>query len=323
VANARALRVRDFSLRYVDEAGGSGPDGTWTGVVAATWRFAGFDRRPARAEIGVRFRREADRVALVAVGVRAGARPVPVWVTGPVTVRRTAATLVVDAGPGADRFARLARRAVSVVRRVLPGWTPRLVVEVPPAGRIDATLGARPGDYATIAAVTTSVGDASVPGGAPVHVFVNRDVLDTLRPAGAQVVVSHEATHVATGAAGSTMPLWLLEGFADYVALRDVRLPLAVTAARVRRQVARDGLPDRLPGAPDFDPGAAHLEAAYEAAWLACRTVAAERGERALLRFYRAVDAGTPQRRALARAAGLSWRELLGTWRDTLAHLPA
>ena len=37
--------------------------------------------------------------------------------------------------------------------------------------------------------------------------------------------MSHEAVHVATEAARSTMPLWLLEGFADYVALRDVDLP--------------------------------------------------------------------------------------------------
>ena len=36
--------------------------------------------------------------------------------------------------------------------------------------------------------------------GSPVHVFVNPDVFDHLRATGAEVVMSHEATHVATGA---------------------------------------------------------------------------------------------------------------------------
>ena len=39
------------------------------------------------------------------------------------------------------------------------------------------------------------------------------------------------------------MPLWLLEGFADYVALRDVDLPIATTAGQIIEQVRRDGPP--------------------------------------------------------------------------------
>src|SRR3546814_6597486 len=80
-----------------------------------------------------------------------------------------------------------------------------------------------PGDYANIAAVTTTV-DGSLSPSAPVHVFVNPQMWAGLKPQGAQVVMSHEAVHVVTGAAiTSGVPLWLLEGFADYVALRDVR----------------------------------------------------------------------------------------------------
>ena len=58
--------------------------------------------------------------------------------------------------------------------------------------------------------------------------------------------MSHEATHVATDAALSTMPLWLLEGFADYVALRDVDLP-----------IVHDGRADHPPGPAQRPAGGA------------------------------------------------------------------
>jgi hypothetical protein len=45
-----------------------------------------------------------------------------------------------------------------------------------------------------------------------VHVFVNPEVFDRLQPTGAQVVLSHEAVHVATDAARSDVAPWLLEG---------------------------------------------------------------------------------------------------------------
>src|SRR4029079_112572 len=114
-------------------------------------------------------------------------------------------------------------------------------------------------------------------GDSPVHVFVNPEVFDMLRPTGAQVVLSHEAAHVATDAARSTVPPWLLEGFADYVALRDVDLPVTTSAAQIIRQVRRDGVPDALPGAAEFDTATTHLGATYESAWLAC-VLLAERG---------------------------------------------
>ena len=65
---------------------------------------------------------------------------------------------------------------------------------------LDAALGAEPGQYAAIAAVTSGVGDDLDPG-VPVHVLVNPDVFGDLDGQGAQVVMSHEATHVATEAA--------------------------------------------------------------------------------------------------------------------------
>jgi hypothetical protein len=206
---------------------------------------------------------------------------------------------------------------------VLPGWRPRLVVEVPAsAAALDRALAAQPGQYANIAAVTTTV-DGSVDPDAPVHVFVNPDVFGRLEPQGAQVVMSHEAVHVATRAAMSDLPLWLLEGFADYVALRDVDLPLSTTAGQVIKQVRREGPPTHLPGPAEFDTTTTQLGAAYESAWLACRLLARTGGERALVRLYRMVDGGRELTASLRATFGLTLGGLTRAWRRSLSDLAA
>jgi hypothetical protein len=323
VENARSLHVRDFTVRYVDEAGALSDDGAWEAAVDATWEFAGFDQAPARAEVLFRFVATGDKVALASIG--GGDRRSPIWLSGPLQVRRTSTVLVMAAGSpaAADRYARRAGAAVPVVRRVLTAWRPQLVVEVPAsAAGLDRALDAEPGEYANIAAVTSTV-DGSLAPDAPVHVFVNPDVFARLKPQGAQVVMSHEAVHVATDAALSPMPLWLLEGFADYVALRDVDLPLSTTAGQIIKQVRRNGPPAALPGAAEFDTATPHLGAAYESAWLACGVLAEAGGEQALVHFYDEVSDGRPVPWALRSSFGLTLRELTRRWRARLSDLAA
>ena len=176
------------------------------------------------------------------------------------------------------------------------------------------------GTYDQIAAVTTSADGSTAPD-SPVHIFVNPDVFGTLRPTGAQVVMSHEATHVATDAWDARMPLWLLEGFADYVALRDVDLPVSRSAAQIIAEVRKDGPPRHLPGAGEFGTRTPNLGATYESAWLICRLLAERGGEPALVSFYRAVDAGQSVGAALEASFGLSTAELTEEWRSLLSGL--
>lgn len=321
VANADHLDVGDFSLRYVDDDGAPTSDGAWDAAVDATWRFRGFDTVSGRAEVDAHLVDDGDRVALAGFG--GGGRVSPVWLSGPVQVRRTPSTLVVVAGSSdaADRYAARAEAAVPVVRRVLPTWRRGLVVEVPASvDALEAALGADQGDYDQIAAVTTSADGSTAPS-SPVHVFVNPDVFGSLRPTGAQVVMSHEATHVATGAWDSTTPLWLLEGFADYVALRDVDLPVDRSAAQIIAAVRRGGAPRHLPDESAFGARTPRLGATYESAWLACRLIAQERGEPALVGFYRAVDRGRPLADALRSETGFTVPELTADWRSELQGL--
>lgn len=326
VANARAVDVVDFTARYVDVDGvltAELPDDQWSAAVDGSWAYRGFDRDPAHTEMTVTFEMDGDRAAIVGFG--GGDRVTPLWLTDRLRVRRTDDSLVMVADGSARQLARyslLARRAVTVVHRVLPAWRSGLVVEVPrSADELDAVLAATPGEYAAIAAVTATE-DGSLAPAAPVHVFVNPEVMGGLRQVGAQVVMSHEATHAATRAVLTPrVPLWLLEGFADYVALRDVDLPLSRTAGQILTQVRRHGAPQVLPAGAEFDTRTTHLGASYEAAWLACRLLARIGGEDALVALYRRVSRGQELESGLRSTFGFGEKELTRRWREELTSL--
>jgi hypothetical protein len=219
------------------------------------------------------------------------------------------------------RFATLADRAVHDVTKVLHRWRGRLVVEVPPSQQVlDRLLAVGRRAYADIAAVTTTV-DGSLSATAPVHIFVNPAVFDPLGPHGSQIVMSHEATHVATGAATSAMPTWLLEGFADFVALDHVALPVSVTASQILAQVRKQGVPAHLPTASDFDTASSTLGATYESAWLACRLLGRTYGERRLIEFYRESNRDGSTRRAFHQVLGTDQAAFTRQWQNELRRL--
>ena len=296
--NVRAIGVTDLSMRYVDEDDGRLTvdqqrrfgDRAWVADVQLTWRVDGFDIHDSRLEVPVTLLETRRGAAFLSTRADVGGAT-PLWMLQRVDVRRTGRALVALAGNGsAQRFSGLADQAVVDVRKVLPGWRGRLVVEVPgDEQQLGRVLGSQAGSYGGIAAVTTTV-DGSVSPEAPVHIFVNPRVFDPLGARGSQIVMSHEATHVATGAAVSSMPTWLLEGFADFVALDHVDLPVSVTASQILARVRKTGAPTHLPGKTEFDPQNQALGASYESAWLACRLLGERYGESRLISFYRAAD---------------------------------
>ncbi|MDQ6686750.1 MAG: hypothetical protein M3Z50_03920 [Actinomycetota bacterium] len=330
--NYRRLGIGGLSMRYVaDNTGGLsdaerqhfGPS-AWAASVEVSYRISRYDTGPTTMEAGFVFARDrqhgAKGVRLAAVGGQ-GDRS-PLWLLDPLAVRRTARTLVLVA-PGNDvaEYAALAARAVRDVNRVLRGWRGDLVVEVPGSqAELDAILGTDRQRYANIAAVTTSV-DGSLGPGSPVHVFVNPAIFDTLRHRGAQVVMSHETTHVATRAAFASMPTWLVEGFADFVALDHAGVPVQVAARQYLAKIRKHGLPTHLPTATDLSPTAPGLGATYEAAWLACRYLGKRYGEANMVAFYRAVDRGSSADQAFVSVLGTTSAAFLRGWRADLGSL--
>lgn len=234
--SAAALDLRGVDARYVDQVGTVAADGTWSGTTEMTWQIGTLDGSPSSTDVVVTFTPDDDGLAIAGFGGSGGPGRVPLWLRGELAVATAPGVLVMADGTeaAAQAVARRAVRGIGIVRRVLPGRVRPVVVEVPAsADDLDETLGAEPGRYAGIAAVTTTAG-STTDDGAPVHVFLNPDVTAGLRRAGAQVVMSHEIVHVFTDAVRSPMEPWLLEGFADYVALRDV------AAARPDHPRARD-----------------------------------------------------------------------------------
>lgn len=323
--NVRVLRMTGLSLRYVPSVRRRLPlRHSWVGTVRVRWRLPGTDPAASRTSVPMTFRQVAGSTRFVTARAASDAA-VPLWLLDRVSVARTPRSVVIAvAAPGdgsTARFSRLADRAVADVRTVLRRWRGRVVVEVPrDQHQLTRVLGARRGAYSAIAAVTTTADD-SLSRRAPVHVFVNRRVFDPLGDRGSQIVLSHEATHVAMGAALSPMPVWLLEGFADYVAFAHVDLPVSRTASQVIARVRRSGVPDHLPGQVEFAPDNPGLGASYESAWLACRLIAQRYGERRLVAFYRASDRASATGAAFRQVLGTDQRTFTRAWRDDLRRL--
>ncbi|HSE07289.1 MAG TPA: hypothetical protein VLB29_01375 [Nocardioidaceae bacterium] len=326
--NVRDLGVSDLSLRFIDEElGGLSAaerrtlgDEAWVGTVALDWRIKGYDTRVSTMEVSFTFVDTPDGVAFGSADGDHG-NPAPLWLLTDLAVAESQRALVAVADERRlDRYAQLADEAVRDVRDVLPQWRGRLVVEVPSdKAQLHRVLDAQPNAYDSIAAVTATV-DGSMSPTSPVHILVNPDVFGKLGEEGSQIVMSHEATHVATNAATASMPLWLLEGFADYVALARSELPVEVTGSQILAEVRRNGPPKALPGPDEFDPANKLLGTSYESAWLACRLLAETYGEDRLIDFYESVDSGVSVDEAFTQL-GTTERAFTKGWRAYLREL--
>lgn len=249
------------------------------------------------------------------------------------TTQRPRVTVHAPSRPQARGLLAQADQAVRTVRQVLPRWRGELVIRLPDSQRsLEQELAVPAGTYDGIAAVTAAGSDGLV-------VHLNPAVYDELAPIGRRVVLAHEAAHVAAGidsapddestgettadetTGDETMPAWLREGFADYVALRDVQVPVPESARHQLARVRDSGAPAALPGQARFESSGDELAAAYEGSWLACRLVAGTDGERALVALYRAVAGGQPLEVALGRHTSYDLARLTTTWQAELRAL--
>jgi len=292
----------------------------WTGRVDLTWRLPGRGATPASSTVRYRFVSSGGQLAIAGISRAAGARE-PIWLLPALAVRTGPRTVVAAAGsaPDADRLDLLLRRAVRAVDQVLPHWRGTLVAYLPgSSSQFASLLGATRPRYRAVAAVTTTV-DGSADVASPVAIVVNPRVFDGLGPIGAQVVVTHEATHAATGAAAVSMPLWVAEGFADYVAIGAAHLSVAVAARAALAAVRREGAPPTLPGDDAFALGGDGLERTYEEAWLAVSLLARVYGQARVVAFYQAVERHPRDLDdVLARVLSTSVAEFTTSWRSYL-----
>jgi hypothetical protein len=246
------------------------------------------------------------------------------WEQGKVTVVRGERSLVLGVGrPEFDlrALADDADRAVPGVDAAWPRTWPRRVLVQAPATleRMAGLLGGPPSSYRGIAAVTT--GEVGGRGRTPAErIVVNPEAYWLLGEEGRRIVMTHEVTHVATRAhTTESTPLWLSEGFADWVGYRDTDRPSTRIAPVLTDAVRRGEVPRRLPTDEDFDfaGDADRLARSYEGGWLLCRMVVARWGEERLVELYTAAGgAGDDGMDPVVREVlGVGMEELTGSWR--------
>jgi hypothetical protein len=325
VDNVAKLHLDDLSLRLVDDQPATDSDtaqygaGAWQGTVEVDYRLRDWDAGVTKVSSTFTFVPGDHDQLIAAIGSDVGRTPL--WLTGPLRAIVKGRTLVIARSTNGPHYSRLAVRAISDVDKVLPAWKGRLVIEAPSDEQeLDQALGVTQEQYSNIAAVTASVDGSLVPS-SPVHVFINPRIFDTLGPRGSQVVISHESTHVATKAPFAVMPTWLLEGFADYVALAHADIPVSTAASQILAEVRQKGAPKHLPTATDLAPTANELGATYEEAWLANRFISRTFGEPKLVAFYYAVNDGSSAETAFRSVLGTTEAAFVRSWRADVLSL--
>jgi hypothetical protein len=251
------------------------------------------------------------------------------WDSGRVVVVRGRSCIVLGHPSSRSLMRRVATSIDAAVPRVTAvwgtAWGQRVVALVPSTqDELKRIVGGN-GDYSQIAALATAELKDSSSGYHPVgdRIVINPPTFAKLGSLGRRVVLTHEVTHVATRtASGPEAPAWLVEGFADYIGYRGVRVPYSASAAELRSAVRRGRTPTALPADDAFDGNNKNLAQVYEEAWLAVSLLVEQHGREGLLRFYRAVgraDASpTALNDAFRRMWGTSLAEFTEQWRRDL-----
>ncbi|TDC62240.1 hypothetical protein E1200_26465 [Actinomadura sp. GC306] len=317
--NLRRLPLERWEERVVAPQATDGETGTVVVRVEVRHRLRGFDRGDVVRTRHLALTPRSGTWTVAGDGSPHGFEDDPeIWDGGDLTVAEGRASLVIGDAPGLAEVARRLDKAVPVVTGVVGGRWARRVVALAPADADRASALAGPGqrldEVAALAAVTPSAGGAR----GEDRVVISPATFGRLNDLGRDVVLTHELTHVATGGARDrTTPLWLIEGFADYVGYLRTNVTVRSAAAELRREVAEGRVPSALPGADAFGAGSARLSQAYQESWLACRMVADRYGEATLVRLYRAAGRN-PEATALREVLGLTRVRFTALWRDYL-----
>jgi hypothetical protein len=213
----------------------------------------------------------------------------------------------------ARRLLRVADRAYAQVGAAWTGgWERKAVILVPrDQDEAEQLVGAR--DLSRVAAVASS----SVESGSAELVLGNRIVVNTdnvvrYNDLNLQILITHEMTHVATRTVGAGVPLLLVEGFADWTALKPIGFSFASTRPALNQRVDSGRFDGVLPTDREFrGPDAA---VAYDEGSAFCLWVATTFGAGKLQALYREfAGPGSTSSSELDRG----FRDVLGVSRRT------
>lgn len=268
-------------------------DEAWAPDVRLSYRLRGVDAEPSSQGMAYLFTKRGGKwhlnsdTALEPIGKRTWRGP---WDFGPCQVLTGAGGFVLSHPGGEALAARVLAELDDAVAAVTEVWGPawsRQVAVLIPAGVDEMRALVGPG-FATGSIAGVAVADRVDPDTHTARgqrVVLNPDSAGALSPLSLGVLLRHEITHVA--ARGETVdgaPMWVLEGFADYVGYRRSDVPPRKAAPLLAAQV-RQGLPTALPADADFRGGA--MELAYQQSWSLNLYLASTLGEPGLVRLHR------------------------------------
>jgi hypothetical protein len=298
-------------------AAGESASELWAPAIELRYALRGVDLVATSRPMGYLFARYGvdwylrSDTALEGLGRRSWRGP---WDFDPCLARATSHGIVL-AHPGnepmVERLVRELDPSVLAVSAVWgTGWSQRVALVLADTTAEMAALAGQ--DFPVESVVAVALADRVDTGRGTVagqRVVLSPVASRGLSDAALRVVLRHETLHVAARAStvdGS--PLWLLEGFADYVGYRDSGIPLPQAAPGLVDLVRREGPPRGLPEDRAFQAHGHALDLAYQHAWSVARFVAERHGEPALVNLYR----------TLAAAGPASAGEIDGLMRDVL-----
>jgi hypothetical protein len=216
------------------------------------------------------------------------------WETGELAVVRSERVVLVLSATDANRAPEMLRMAESGLDHVAAvrhgGWAGKVLITAVQDPRLFTTYFAdNPDHVGNVAAIAVpyyaQVPDwHAKPSYAATRVVFNPHQF-TADPTELAHDLTHEFTHAAMGPATTDyMPLWLVEGFAEYVAYKPEQVP----GSFVKRSL--EGFPTGAapPSANFYGDGRN-----YVLGWLACRMIVERYGEAKLLALYEASGSGS------------------------------
>jgi hypothetical protein len=303
-----------------------GPTG-WVQQATVSWQLEA-DTAPAQHTVWLTMVTSGDTVQLAGTTDQPGgagqAEPTPLWWLEPIAVERAGdATALVSTRLNPDRWANAADDAVTKVSARVggagSGWSGSMVVEVPGTTEIFRQVLAIPaGSYDRIAATTSAAGDNLAK--APLRIVVNPSA-GKLSDLGLNVLLAHEATHVATHSVDSPAPTWAVEGFADYVAYQAYPQARQAAATPLLARVRDGNGPRGLPEDDRFRAARSRLDLAYAEAWLVSHYVAERYSRVKLDELYQQLDSGKKLDQATRSVLEVSEAQFVSGWRNYLSAL--
>ncbi len=287
---------------------------SYRATVTVSLRLARYDAAPVVSHARYRFAPDRGRLRLTSVDDRPGdgdQAPQP-WDLGPIQVREGAGVLaVVDAGSAAqaDGVVTAVERGIAAIAPRVPlPWDRRVVVYALSGTTFLESLTNVPGgDPLAVDALTFPVfGGADAGSVAATRFVLSPRLLAEDGPARDRLI-RHELVHVALGPHDDRIPVWLSEGLAEYLSVRDVP-PGERAISGEALAAARAGLTG-LPADATFNGPQSSRN--YGVAWWVCEAIVDRYGERMLWSLVDALGASDAPDRDLELLLDTRERDLV------------